>query len=78
MEFIKVAEGLSIKACEIEAVESGMGNTCVIHTHHKIYSSTLSYDAVLQLLEMHHKKEEPEEKDSKEMNILKTIGTFAG
>lgn len=75
MEYLEIKEGLSIRVCEIEAVEVGVGNTSIIHTHHKSYDSTFPYEVILQLLEI---REEKPQEEKQGMNILKEIGVFAG
>jgi hypothetical protein len=75
MKFIELRDGLSVCADEIEAVirnEDGMTST--VYTTSNTYTSTFPYEVLLSLLE--RQSEEPEQKQ--ELNILKTLGSFAG
>lgn len=78
MKFIEIAEGLSVRIDEIEAIGYGTTNmTSKVYTHHNIYDSTFPYGVLLDLLE--NSQKEPEDKTKeKELNILKEIGVYAG
>jgi len=74
MNYIEISEGTSICIDDIEAVIANTdGMTCTIKTSWNSYQSTFPYNVLLGLI---NKKEEPERKQ--ELNILRTIGTFAG
>ena len=50
--FIKIADGLSVKVDEVEAVGYGANNlSSKVYTHHNIYDSTFPYEVILALLE---------------------------
>jgi len=75
MEFIELREGLSVRIEEIEAViRNADGMTSTVYTCNNNYESTFPYEVILSLIQQ--KKEEPGRKE--ELNILKTLGTFAG
>jgi hypothetical protein len=77
MEFIEIADGLSIRICEIESVSKGEDElTSVVRTHHNIFRSTLPYSILVSLLERNKEQEEPERRE--ELNILKTLGSYVG
>ena len=78
MKFIEIAEGLSIKICDIEAISMGEDKlTSIIKTHHNIFKSTFPYNVLLDLLEMEMKEPEKETEQQK-LNILKLQDYFAG
>lgn len=82
LKYIEISEGLSVKIDEIEAVGYGNGDlTSKVYTHHNIYDSTFPYSVLVELLEANKEVDENEELkeiQSKQLNILKEIGTFAG
>lgn len=78
MEFIEIAEGLSVRICEIDSVSRGSDELkSIVCTHHNVFESTFPYSILLSILE--NNKEEKEEPDRKEeLNILRTLGSYAG
>ena len=78
MKFIEIAENLSIRIDEIEAIGKGESDlTSIVHTHHSLYNSTFPYDVLLQLLE--NELAEPiNNTQQQQLNILKTQGYYAG
>lgn len=80
MKYIEIAEGLSIKIDEIEAIGYGKNElTSKVYTHHNTYSSTFPYEILLELLENSYLAEKEESKPQEEaLNIFREIGTFAG
>ena len=74
MNYIEVSEGVSLCIDEIEAVISNPdGMTSTVRTAFNSYQSTFPYGVLVSLI---NKKEEP--KKNEELNILKTLGSFAG
>lgn len=73
MEYIELSDGVSIRICDIEAVIANQDNlTCTVRTGWNTYQSTFPYNVLLSLIQQ---KEEPKKQ---ELNILKTLGSFAG
>lgn len=75
--YIEIADGLSIRIDEIEAI--GYGNnqlTSKVYTHHNVYDSTFPYSVLLQLLQ--REKIEKESIDKQAFNIMKEMGNWAG
>ena len=78
MRYIEVADGISVKVSEIEAVVKKDDFTSEVVTHQNTYSSTFPYDVLVELLEMRHTEDAQElNSDPEEKNILKEIGTPA-
>lgn len=52
MRYIEIAEGLSVKVDEVEAIGYGNGSlTSKVYTHHNVYDSTFPYKTLLQVFE---------------------------
>lgn len=75
--FIEISDGISVRKDEVEAIERGIGNTTVVHTHHQSYTSTFPYEVLLSLLEM-KEKEPVSDIQQRAFNILKEQGNFSG
>lgn len=75
--YIEISDGISVRKDEVEAVERCIGNTSVVHTHHQSYTSTFSYEVLLQLLEM-KEKQPVSDIQQRTFNILKGQGNFSG
>ena len=81
MKYIEIADGLSVRVDEIEAVSVGEDTmTSIVKTHHNIYRSTFPYSVLIELLEGSDNavREEKEKREVKMFNVLKEIGTYAG
>jgi hypothetical protein len=76
MDYIEISEGLSVR---IEAIETVVRNddglTCTVKTSWNSYQSTFPYNVLLELIQRKEIKE-PERKE--ELNILRTLGSYAG
>lgn len=71
MRYIEIADGLSVRIDEIEAISVGEDNlTSVVKTHHNIYRSTFPYGVLLELLE----RQGEVKKEQQVLNILKETG----
>ena len=77
MNYIEIANGISINVDKIEAIGYGQNElTSKVHTHHNVYDSTFPYSILLDLLERSGHGMQEKEKENKEiMNIFKEIGT---
>ena len=76
VKFIEIRDGLSVCIDEIEAIQKNEnGMTCSVFVGTNTFQSTFPYSVLLSLLER-QTEEEPKEKE--ELNIFKTLGTFAG
>ena len=74
MNYIEISIGTSICVDQIEAVIANPdGMTCVVKTGWNSYESTFPYTVLLSLIK---KREEP--RKNEELNILKTLGSYAG
>jgi hypothetical protein len=74
MRFIEIAIGTTISADQIESIVANKdGKSCTVKTCWNTYQSTFPYQVLISLLQ---KKEEPEKKEA--LNILKTLGSYAG
>jgi hypothetical protein len=75
MNYIEVTEGTSICVDKIEAIIINPdGVTSTVRTNLNTYHSTFPYDVLLQLV--NRKEEQPRSKE--ELNIFRTLGSFAG
>lgn len=77
MEYIEIAEGLSIKVCDICAIAKETDLTCIVYTEVGNFNSTFPYDVLLQLLEKAGDKPE-DESQKKQLRILEMMGNYAG
>jgi len=74
LNYIEIREGTSLCIDEIEAVIANPdGMTCTVRTAFNSYQSLIPYGVFLSLI---IKKEDP--KKNEELNILKTLGHYAG
>ena len=75
MDYIEISEGISLAIDKIEAISvNADGLTCTVRTEWNTYQSTFPYRVLLELL--NRREAQPERKE--ELNILKTLGSFAG
>lgn len=75
MKYLEIAEGLSVRINEIEAIGSGKKElTSKVYTHHNVYDSSYPYKVLLELLE----KNIGDDIEQEQLNILKQVGTFSG
>lgn len=74
MQYIEISNGVSLCVDDIEAVIANPdGMTSTVRTSWNSYQSTFPYGVLLSLI---CKKDEPRHNEA--LNILKTIGSFAG
>jgi len=74
LNYIEVSNGVSLCIDDIEAVISNPdGLTSTVRTSWNSYQSTFPYGVLVALIT---RKEEP--KRNEELNILKTLGHYAG
>lgn len=80
MNYIEIADGLSIRIDEVEAIGKKDEFTSIVYTHHNTFDSTFPYNVLLELLES--SVDETQSKNEKfevpALNILKTQGFFGG
>jgi hypothetical protein len=77
MDYIEISSGISIRIDLIEAiVDNPDGMTCTVKVGLDTYQSTFPYNVLLDLVQRKEVQEKPERKE--ELNILKTLGSFAG
>jgi len=76
MQYIEIADGLSVRVDEIEAINVAEdGLTSVVKTHHNVYMSTFPYNVLLELIES--RGAVTEKKEEQTLNIMKEISTPA-
>jgi hypothetical protein len=80
MKFIEISDGVCVRVDEIESVSVGEDTlTSIVMTHHNTFKSSLPYKTLIELLESINEGSEESPKEMKEaLNIMKTMGYFAG
>ena len=74
MNYIEISDGVSLCIDEIEAVISNPdGMTTTVRTAFNSYQSTFPYGILISLIS---KKDDPKKNEG--LNILKTLGSYAG
>ena len=77
MEYIEIADGLSVKVCDICAVAKDTELTSTVYTDSSVFKSTFPYNVLLELLE--RESEKPvDNTQNRQLRIFETLGTFAG
>lgn len=77
MQYIEIAEGLSVKICDICAVGKDTDLTSTVYTDSSVFKSTFPYNVLLELLERESDKP-VDNTQQRQLRILETLGTFAG